>query len=93
MHVLFLSVAGGESLIPVGWCKGVKNPYVQKGTLSVLAPEAVCFNIEPGSILQISGSVIDPCSIKWLKLRFNAHGVAHFSQKMCSQVPQLVVPN
>ena len=34
--LLFISaVASGKGLVPVGWCKRVKNPYLEECTLSL----------------------------------------------------------
>jgi len=42
--LLFISAtARGKGVVPVRWCKRVENPYVKEGTLSVPAPEVVCF--------------------------------------------------
>jgi len=62
--LLILSVAGGQSFIPVGWCKGIKNPYVQKGTLSVLVQKlsAIISSLAPSSKLAILWSICTPSS-------------------------------
>ena len=55
--LLISSVACCHGERTIGMCEWIKNPYIEKCTLSIVSPEALCLDVEACSFFDICCSV------------------------------------
>lgn len=59
----------------------------------LITPEALCSNVEPGTIFVVGSGVIESLSLEWLQWEFEAYIVTHLCHDLSSEVSQFIVPD
>ena len=51
----------------------LRRPYGEECSLVPITPEALCSNVEPGTIFGVGSGAIESLSLEWLQWRFEAY--------------------
>ena len=58
LFLLMSSVAGGYGERTIGVCEGIKDPNIEKCTLSIILPKSLSLDVDTSSVLSVSGVVV-----------------------------------
>ena len=87
------TVGGFHLVVLVGGGMWIENPEVVKGSLKPSTPKSTCHNVKSSAILRVGGGIGECFAFLGLKVGFNSHIMAHFTQQGGNYVTDLVVPN
>ena len=92
LFLLLVSTVDRAKLkVPVGQCVGVEYPDIEKCTSMPVTPEALCPNVQTGTILSIGGGVGKGLCGHSLEWWLYANIMACLRYHIGSEVPDLIV--
>ena len=92
LFLLLMSTVDRAKLkVPVGRCVGVEYPDIEKCTSVPVTPEALCPNVQTGTIISIGGGVEKELCGQSLEWWLYANIMACIRHDIGSEVPDLIV--
>ena len=90
LRILMVSVNSSGGCRTIAWSIGIKNFDIKE---SFLTPETIYRNVQTSTIINIGGSQRKMLTSNRLEMRFNLYFMANLSQKISSEVMDLIVSN
>ena len=79
--------------VPVKRCVGVEYPDIKKCTSVSVTPEALCPNVQTGSVVSVGGGMGESLCGQCLEWWLNADIMTCLRHGVGSEVPNLIMPD